>query len=373
MTERRGGIEQRGLVLLQIAIVGERQALQGGEERNQRPRHPSRLPPHQLRHVGVLLLWHHRAPGREGVGQLEEAELVRRPEDEVLGESGEMHRGDGCGSQELDRRIAIGHRVDAVLADAREAQLTRQELPVEGKSRARERAGAERELVAALPAVAEACPITGEHLAIGEQVVGEEDRLGSLEVGVPRDDRVAMLARERDEDALQAGERCVHRVALGAEPEAEVECDLIVAAPSGVELAAERAEPLDEAPLDGHVDVLVGGEKTEAAALELAEDGRQPALDPGALPRREQLGPHERAHVRPAARDVVGIEHAIDGKRRREGFRFRSGGDGETSGPGLRVARRRPRRALHRPRSTSARMRSRSAASRMNPPASSCR
>ena len=69
LAQRGGGVEEQRLVLLEVAVVGERQALQRGEQRDQRADRRGRSAAHQLGHVGVLLLRHHRAAGGEGVGQ----------------------------------------------------------------------------------------------------------------------------------------------------------------------------------------------------------------------------------------------------------------------------------------------------------------
>src|SRR5213596_389416 len=208
-------------------------------------------------------------------------------------------------------------------------------------------------------AVAEARPVARQHLVIGEQVVREEDRLRALEVRVAGEECCAMAAGERGERALHAGQGGVDGVALGAQPEAQVERHLIVPAPAGVELPADRADELGEAPLDRHVDVLVGGQEAEAAGVELAAHAREPLLEARALAPGEEPRAHQRAHVRHAAGDVVRVEAAVEGQGGREGLGRGGGRRGEASGPRLR----RPRpgaAAIHGLlRSTSALMRSR--------------
>src|SRR5207237_5032027 len=122
-------------------------------------------------------------------------------------------------------------------------------------------------------------------------------------------------------------------VALRAQPEAKVERHLVVAAAAGVQLAAERPEELHEPPLDRHVDVLVRGEKAEAARVELAAHGAESPFEPRALAAREQPRSHERADVRHAARDVVRVETAVDGKRAGEALDGRRRRRRDPSGP----------------------------------------
>src|SRR5206468_13021261 len=125
--------------------------------------------------------------------------------------------------------------------------------------------------------------------------MGEENGLGALGVRVARRDGAPVARREGDERLLEPPDRAVERVALGAQPEAKVERHLVVAAAAGVQLAAERPEELHEPPLDRHVDVLVRGEKAEAARIELAADGPESPFEPRALAARQQPRTHERA------------------------------------------------------------------------------
>ena len=86
------GVEQRLLVLLQVAVVAERQPLQ----RRQHPREvadqPAGLAPGQLGDVGVLLLRQHRRSGGIGVVEPNEPELVGRPQDHLLAHARQVHR-----------------------------------------------------------------------------------------------------------------------------------------------------------------------------------------------------------------------------------------------------------------------------------------
>ena len=63
-------VEDRDLVLLQIAVVGERQTLAQGEERGQRAVDPRGLAAGELADVGVLLLRHQTRAGAPMVEKL---------------------------------------------------------------------------------------------------------------------------------------------------------------------------------------------------------------------------------------------------------------------------------------------------------------
>ena len=120
-------------------------------------------------------------------------------------------------------------------------------------------------------AVGEALPVALEHLDVGEQVMREQHRLRRLQMRVAGHDDVGVCRGERGQ--ARAAGRCssVEDAAdLVAQVQAQVERHLVVAAARRVQLAAGRADLLDQPPLDGHVDVLVGRARLKRAALELA-------------------------------------------------------------------------------------------------------
>ena len=61
------GVEDRLLVLLEVAVVGQRQRLERGQQPGQVADQPAGLAARQLGDVGVLLLRHDARPGRPGV------------------------------------------------------------------------------------------------------------------------------------------------------------------------------------------------------------------------------------------------------------------------------------------------------------------
>ena len=66
---------------------------------------------------------------------------------------------------------------------------------------------------------------------------------------------------------------------LVAQVEAHVEGHLVVAGAGGVQLAADRADALDEPRLDVHVDVFEADLELEVAGLDVGEDRLQPGDD----------------------------------------------------------------------------------------------
>src|SRR2546423_6823484 len=74
------GIEQWLLVLLHVLVIRERNPLHNGEERQEITEDTASLAPRELRHVGILLLRHDAASGRDAVVQLDKCELPTAPE-----------------------------------------------------------------------------------------------------------------------------------------------------------------------------------------------------------------------------------------------------------------------------------------------------
>ena len=96
------------------------------------------------------------------------------------------------------------------------------------------------------------------------------------------------LGEERLHDGFQGG----YKLARGIhEKETHIRGDLIIAAAPGVQLAADRAEQLEESPLDGGVDVLVVWGGVEGAVADLDSQGVQGRQDLHVLGVLEQPGP----------------------------------------------------------------------------------
>ena len=162
--ERVRGIGARGehrrLVLLQVAVVGERQALDRREQAGQPADRGAGLAARELGDVGVELLRHHRRAGRGVLGQVREAELGRRPEHDLLADPRQMAEEDRARVQVVEREVSVGDAVDRV------AHRVRGRRDREG--RAGERARAERAEDRLRAGEAEPRPVAVEHLRPGE-------------------------------------------------------------------------------------------------------------------------------------------------------------------------------------------------------------
>ena len=84
-------VERAFLVLLHILGIGERQALHDDEQAGERADDAARFGADEFSGIGIALLRHDRRAGGEFVGQSDEAELRRRPDDDFLGKAGQMH------------------------------------------------------------------------------------------------------------------------------------------------------------------------------------------------------------------------------------------------------------------------------------------
>ena len=109
--ERVGGVEERLLRLLQVAVVGERQALHDVSVATRSPSTRPALPRDELeRRPGSSSAASSTEPVRVRVRELEEAELVARPEDQVFRQPREVHHRERGGGLELDDEVAVGRR-----------------------------------------------------------------------------------------------------------------------------------------------------------------------------------------------------------------------------------------------------------------------
>ena len=142
--------------------------------------------------------------------------------------------------------------------------------------------------------------ITLEGPAVSEEVVGQRDRLGLLEVRVARQIGVARRLGLGEQRALETDDQIDHLVDRAARPEPEIGRDLVVAAPAGVHLRPGRIE-FGDPPFDRGVDVLVALHEREGAVGDLALDrveGREHGV-PLAIGQESDVGEHP--HVGPRA------------------------------------------------------------------------
>lgn len=153
---------------------------------------------------------------------------------------------------------------------------------------------------------------------MGVQVVTQEHRLSSLQVGVARE----MSTRIRSTDFVEhvnqfeRGDRNVtQRV---ASEEAQCRRHLVVTTARGMQLCTHVARQFGGATFDGHVDVLVARRTLKRAACELFANGVQCREQRCGFVRTQQSGGDQTANVRLAAVNVVGVQDMVKGVTLRE-------------------------------------------------------
>ena len=194
--------------------------------------------------------------------------------------------------------------------DAIEVELTGGGLAVERVAGAGQRTRPERADVRPPPSVGQAVPIALDHLDVGQEVMGEQDRLGRLDVGRPRQDRLALALGQLDERPLEDEGGSVQAVDRPARPEPQVRRDLVVARPAGVELARDRSDPRRQCGLEVHVDVLEGRIPVDAAGGDILRQRGEAADELVHLVPGQQAGPPEAPDVGDRGRQVVGRKPA---------------------------------------------------------------
>ena len=95
-----------------------------------------------------------------------------------------------------------------------------------------------------------------------------ENRLGTLKMGVAGQDHAGIAVAAADEGLLDFEQSAVDLVDGSADPKAEVGGDLIVSAAGGMQFSANVANPLDQRPLDVHVDIFQLDAKLELLLLD---------------------------------------------------------------------------------------------------------
>ena len=147
-----------------------------------------------------------------------------------------------------------------------EAEVRGDRLRVQAQRGAGQRARAVRGDGRALVPLPQPLRVPGQGLHVGEDMVGEEHRLGVLEVGAAGHRHVRVGLGEADQRVLEVGDQAADDPGVVAQVHPEEGGDLVVAGPAGAQLAAEvGAEPLQQPALQRGVHVLVGDGAGEGA------------------------------------------------------------------------------------------------------------
>ena len=212
------GVEQRLLVLLEVAVVGERQALERGEQAGEVADEPTGLAPGQLGDVGVLLLRHHRAAGGVGVVEAWRSRTRRVVHSTTSSPMPrEVHADQREGEERLGDEVAVATRRRGCSRSA--PAKPRSAATPSGSSGSDDPASAPApsgDTSARARGVEQPVDVAGQRPAVGEQVVGQQHRLGPLQVRVAGQVGVAGLDGPVEQHLLQRERRARRRRAARA-------------------------------------------------------------------------------------------------------------------------------------------------------------
>ncbi len=183
---------------------------------------------------------------------------------------------------------------------------------VERQRRAGQRPRAERGDRGAGVPVAQPGQVTQQGLHVGQQLVGEADRLRVLQVGHAGRGRVDVSLRLIGEGVGQFDQSAGDAPSVVAQIEPQVGGDLVVAGPTGPQFAAEGAEAFEQAAFQSGVHVLVLDGRAElpggARRFEVVERGEHAPEFVGV----EEPGAGEHPRVRAGRGEVVGSQTPVE-------------------------------------------------------------
>ena len=97
-----------------------------------------------------------------------------------------MHPDHGDTKKELAHKIPVTDSIQTVLANPGKTELPRDEFSIEHDRRSRQRAGTKRQHIRSCEARAKAICVPLKRFDLGEQIMGEKNRLSALQVRVAR-------------------------------------------------------------------------------------------------------------------------------------------------------------------------------------------
>src|SRR6266566_5597711 len=223
-----------------------------------------------------------------------------------------MHGGHGRDVHKVGDEVTIGDSVDAVAELARKAELARGRGGVDRVRDAREGARAQRRCPRAVPSLCDPRAVAPKCLDVGQEVMRERDDLSSLQMRIPGHDRLDLVLCAFDQRASEIHDRIVQsREAVDGE-EAQVEGDLVVPAPSGVELPRDLADDVAQPPLTDAVDVFEIARPRERLLLHLLNDPLKATFDRLGFLLGEDPLPTEHPRVGEASPNVIPRDPAIE-------------------------------------------------------------
>ena len=226
-----------------------------------------------------------------------------------------MHAQDRPCGQELQGEVPVRHRVGGVVEHPAEAQVCGGGHRIQRQRRAGKRCGPQGRHVGGPMGGKHPVEVPGEGEGVGEEVVGEEDRLRPLQVGVARGEGVPVGLRLTRQHRRQLVDACGDPQGCRLQPEPEVRGDEVVAGASGMDLGPHVTQAVGDVALHRRVDVLVGDVEHEPALAEQVGGLAQRRLDQSPLLGRQDAGPLQRPGVGPGGSDVLAPHPLVERKR----------------------------------------------------------
>ena len=173
-------------------------------------------------------------------------------------------------------------------------------------------------------------------------MMSEKDGLGALKMGITRDDNRGVARGEGDETPLELFNFDDEGGNLIAQPESDVESDLVIAGTASMKLSTRR-DPPGKLRLDVHMDVFEFGFPLEPAGGNFASNEFKAAKDGRAFPPRQDSNFCQHASLCAGAEDIVPPQSPVerDGFGKCSDLRRRAGGkasgtrDGGARGTGF--------------------------------------
>ena len=236
---------------------------------------------------------------------------------------------------ELDGKIPVADRVQAVLGGPVEAQQSGGHCPINGIGSACQGRCAQGHYVHPLAAILQTLGIPNQHLVPGQQVVPEGHRLGSLQMGEAGHDGVRLALGEIQQARFQAIQFLGNHVDLVPQVQTDIGGYLIVAASAGVQLLARNTDTVGEACFNVHVHVFKADRPLEVAGLDVCLDAFQALNDlvPLVGGKHANLGQH--GGMGNGTGDVVMVQALVKSHRCSKFFNKGIGGFTEAPAPGF--------------------------------------
>ena len=214
----------------------------------------------------------------------------------------------GLGGEVTGRR-----GIHRIVCGGGESELLGDGIRVEVQRRAGQRPGAVGRHGGALIEVDQAVDIAEQRMRMGQQMMGEQDRLGRLQMCLSGHDGRRMRGGLRGQCGHQLERAVGDPPDSVAQPEPKQGGHLVVSRSACPQPATKVvADAVDQPTFQRPVHVLVGDDRQETAVGHVLAEAVQPGQQAVALLLGQQPRPEQHAGMRLGCGDVVGREHPVE-------------------------------------------------------------